>query len=91
MKRILDAKYSKADLKTIAESFTHIYRQERDELYTLLKMYGCLFDGNIGTWHVNPYDIKLKPYAELYHGKPFTVTCIHEFTFKQKIDRLDAL
>ena len=32
MKRILDAKYSKADIKTIAESSTHIDPQERNEL-----------------------------------------------------------
>ena len=37
MKCILDAKYSKADLKTIAEICTHIYPQEINELYTLLK------------------------------------------------------
>ena len=30
MKRILDAKYSKADIKTIAESSTHIDPQERN-------------------------------------------------------------
>ena len=83
MKRILDAKYSKADIKTIAESSTHLYPQERNELYTLLKKYECLFDGNLGTWHGNPYDIKLKPDAEPYHGKPFPVPHIHELKFKQ--------
>ena len=31
MKRILDAKYSKADIKTIAESSTHLDPQERNE------------------------------------------------------------
>ena len=51
MKRILDAKYSKADIKTIAESSTHLDPQERNELYTLLKKYECLFDGNLGTWY----------------------------------------
>ena len=35
MKRIIDAKYSKSDLKTIAESSTHIDTQEINELYTL--------------------------------------------------------
>ena len=64
MKRILDAKYSKADVKNIAESTTHIDYQERNELYTLLKKYESLFDGNLGKWHVMPYDIKLKPDAE---------------------------
>ena len=51
MKRILDAKYSKAHIKTIAESSTHLDPQERNDLYTLLKKYECLFGGNIGTWH----------------------------------------
>ena len=40
MKPILNAKYSKADIKTIAESFTHLDPQERNKLYTLLKKYG---------------------------------------------------
>ena len=77
MKRILDAKYSKADIKTIVESSTRIDPQERNELYTLLKKYESLFDGNLGTWHGKPYDIKLKPYAGPYHGKPFPVPRIN--------------
>ena len=64
MKRILDVKYSKADIKTIAESSTHLEPQEINELYTLLKKYECLFHGNLGTWYVKPYDNKLKPDAE---------------------------
>ena len=85
MKRILDAKYSKADLKTIAEIYTHLDPQERNELYALLKKYECLFDGNLGTWHDKPYDIKLKPDAEPYHGKPFLVPRIYELTFKKEL------
>ena len=69
MKRILDAKYTEANLKTIAERSTNIDPQEINELYTLLKKYESLFDGNLGTWHGKPYDIKLKPDAEPYHGK----------------------
>ena len=43
MKRILDAKCSKADIKNIAESSTHLDPKERNELYTLLKKYeSCL-------------------------------------------------
>ena len=55
---------STADIKTIAESSTHLDLQERNELYTLLNNYECLFDGNLGTWYVKPYDIKLKPDVE---------------------------
>ena len=91
MKRILDAKYSKADIKTISESSTHLDPQERNKLYTLLKKYECLFDGNLGKWHGKPYDIKLKPDAEPYHGKTFTVLRIHELTFKQELDQLEYL
>ena len=50
-----------------------------------------LFDGNLVTWHGKPYDIKLKPDAEPYHGKPFPVPRIHELTFKQELDRLKYL
>ena len=80
MKRILDAKYSKADIKTIAESSTHLDLQERNELYTLLKKYECLFNGNLGIWYVKPYYIKLKPDAEP-KLKTFPVPRIHELTF----------
>ena len=83
MKRILNAKYSKKDIKTIAESSTHLDPQEINQLYTLLKKYECSFDGNLGTCHGKPYDIKLKPDVEPYNVKPFPVPRIHELTFKQ--------
>ena len=83
MKHIFDAKYSKDDLKSITENSTHLDTQERNDLYTVLKKYEWLFDGNLGTCHGKPYDIKLKPDSEPYHGKPFPVPRIHELTFKQ--------
>ena len=49
MKRILNAKYTKADLKNIAVSSTHIDLQERNKLYKILKKYESFFDGNLGT------------------------------------------
>ena len=83
MRRILDAKYTKYRLKTIAESSTHLDLQEINELYTLLNKYESLFDDILVTWHGKPYDIKLKPDAEPYHGKKIRVPCIHELTFRQ--------
>ena len=50
-----------------------------------------MFDGNIVTCHGKPYDIKLKPDSEQYHGKPFPVPRKHELTFKQDIYQLEAL
>ena len=75
-------------LKPIAESSTRLDPQERNEQYTLLKKYECLFDGNLGTWHGETYDIKLKQDAEPYHGKTFPVQCIHELTFKKELGQL---
>ena len=72
---------SKADIKTITESSTHLDNQGRNELYTLLNNYECLFDNNLVTWHVKPYYIKLKPDAEPL-WKTFPVPRIHEITFK---------
>ena len=86
MKRIFDAKYYEADIKTIAEISTYLYPQEINDIYTLLKKNECLFGGNLGTWHGKPYDIKLKPDAEPYHGKPFPIPRIHKLTFKQELD-----
>ena len=91
MKRILDAKYIKTHLKSISEISTHLDPQKRNKLYTLLKNYESFFDGNLGTWHGKTYDIKLKPYTEPYHGKPFPVPRIHELMFKQELDQLGYL
>ena len=56
-----------------------------------MKKYEFLFDGNLGTCHGKPYDIKLKPDAEPYHGKPFPVPRIHELMSKQELDQLKYL
>ena len=50
-----------------------------------------MFDGDISPWHGKPYDIKLKQDEEPYHEKPFPVPRIHELTFKQELDQLEAL
>ena len=63
MKRILNDKYTKSDIKTVTEISTKLDPQERKEIYTLINKYEWLFDGNLGTWHGKPYDIKLKPDA----------------------------
>ena len=72
MKLILDTKYTKYDLKTITESSTNLDRQDRNELYTLLKKYESLFDGNLGTNNGNPYDNKLKPGFRTIKWKTFS-------------------
>ena len=50
-----------------------------------------MIGGNLGTCHGKPNDIKLKLDTEPYHGKPFPVPRMHELTFKQELDQLEAL
>ena len=50
-----------------------------------------MFDGDISPWHGKPYDIKLKQDEEPYHEKHFPVPRIHELTFKQELNLLEAL
>jgi hypothetical protein len=91
MSEILDAKYEKADLKAISENASHLSVSERQQLHTLLLKYEDIFDGNLGTWKGDPYDIKLKANAEPYHARPFGVPHIYELTLKTEIERLVKL
>ena len=50
-----------------------------------------MFDGNLGTWYSKFYDIKRKPDAEPYCGKPCTVPPIHELTFKQELGGIEDI
>jgi hypothetical protein len=84
MNEILDAKYSKADLKEVAESADHLTTSEKQKLLTLLKKYEDLFNGALGTFTGAPNDIKLKDDVEPHHARPFPVPKIHELTLKSE-------
>jgi hypothetical protein len=75
MKHILDAKFKKVNLKSIAEECSHLNNQEKLCLEMLLQP---LFDGTSGTWSGKPYRIELKPDVKPYHARPFPVPTIHE-------------
>jgi predicted aspartyl protease len=59
MKKILDAKYEAADINNIVTSCTHLSQQEQCLLKVLTK-YKSLFDGSLGTWKDEEYNIELK-------------------------------
>jgi transposase InsO family protein len=88
MTDILDAKYTKANLEEVVKNATHLTNQEREELYKLLKKNEDLFDGTLGTFTGDPYDIQLKENVEPHHSRPFPVPKIHELTLKSELDRL---
>ncbi len=88
IKRILDAKYEPADLDKVVAESTHLDKEERRALQALLEKHKTLFDGTLGRWKDELYDVELKPDAEPYHARPFPVPKVYEKTLKMEIDRL---
>jgi len=61
---------------------------KQKQLLTLLHKCQHLFDGTLGTWNGEPYNIELKPEAKPYHSRPFPVPKIHEAMLKVELDHL---
>jgi hypothetical protein len=67
--RILDAKYSKADLQSVVrDNCKHLSANQQKKLLQLLKKYESLFDGTLGDWKTRPVSFQLKKGASLHHG-----------------------
>ena len=60
MKEILDAKYKPADLAKVVETCQDLTKDERQDLLALLEEFKDQFDGTLGTWMGDPYEIELK-------------------------------
>jgi hypothetical protein len=88
IKEILDAKYEPADLDEVVAACTHLSSNERDQLKRLLLKYEPLFDGSLGQWVGDEYDIELKPDAKPYHARAFPIPRIHERTLRTEVERL---
>ncbi len=91
IKRILDAKYEKADLPQVVANCTHLTTDKQLSLNTLLNKYEPLFDGTLGKWTGEPYHIELKPDAIPYHARQYPVPKIHEQTLRKEVERLCEL
>jgi hypothetical protein len=65
LKKKLDTKYEPADLNKIARNCDYLTDNKQMQLLSLLHKYQHLFDGLFGTWNAKPYDIELKPDANL--------------------------
>ena len=50
-----------------------------------LKKYETLFDGTLGHWCGEDYEIELKPNAKPYHAKPFPVPKAYEETLRKEV------
>ena len=88
IKKILDAKYEKANLHQVAKDQSHLDKYEQEKLLRLLKKYENLFDGTLGRWTGPVYDIELKPGATPYHARSYPIPKVHEATLKMEVERL---
>ena len=58
IKKILDAKHEPADLNEVVSACTHLTDAKRDKLKNLLNKYKELFDGTLGYWIGQEYDVE---------------------------------
>ncbi len=92
MTRILDAKYKRADLQSIARGICkHLCTNQQKKLLQLLKKYESLFDGTLGDWKTKPVLFQLREGVSPYHGQAFPVPKIHKDTIIKEVERLCKL
>jgi len=73
VKRMLDAKCDKADIKKICEEQAELDKQQREQLAVLLHKYEALFDGQLGRWHGQEVKLELQEWAKPYHARAYNV------------------
>lgn len=88
VRRILDAKYEKADLDATVSNCKHLEPNQKSTLLALLKKYETMFDGTLGKWTGDPYHIELKPNVTPYHARAYPIPRIHEQTLRDEVHRL---
>jgi Retroviral aspartyl protease len=88
VKHIIEAKYEKADLSQIVSSCSQLSTLEQHKLLKLLQLHEPLFDGTLGHWKGQPYDIKLRDGIKPYHARPYPIPKVYEATLKMEVDRL---
>ena len=71
--RILDADYSKVEMKSYIDSLDHLDSNEKMELLNNLNQFPTLFGGGLGKLLIEPIRLELKPDAKPYHAQPFAV------------------
>ena len=72
----------------IGAKCTHLTLEQQEDLNFLLKKYESLFDGSLGTWKGEDYDIELRSDAKPYHARAFPIPRIHEQTLRHEVESL---
>ena len=83
MRRILDAKYKKADLnKVTTKQCQHLNTKERKILLRILRKFKDMFDVKLGKWNTSLVDLELKDDEKPVYLQPYSVPRVHEAMFK---------
>ncbi len=89
---ILDAKYEKSDLPSIAKNnCAHLSTLHCNFLLALLLKFEKLFDGMLGDWKLPPVSFELKEGAKPYHGRPYPIPKIHKATLMKDVNCLISI
>jgi hypothetical protein len=90
--RILDAKYTNADLwLVVRDNCKHLKDNQQKKLLQLPIEYELLFNGTLGDPKTKPVSFQLKEGASPYHGQAFPVPKIHKDTLIKEVARLVQL
>ena len=88
IKKILDTKYDKANLKEIITKLKYLNSDEQLLIYRLLKKHENMFDVTFGNHTGSEYKIELLKGAQPYHAKRFPIPKVYEETLKTEVNRL---
>jgi transposase InsO family protein len=86
--RILDADYSKQDLKEFVKELDQLTDEEKSLLLRTLTKHEDVFQGGLGRLNIKPIHLELKPDSQPYHARAFPVPQKLERTTKKEMDRL---
>ena len=82
MRRILDAKYKKADLnKVMTKQCQHLNTEEHEILLNILQKYEHIFDGTLGKWNTTPADLDLREDVKPVCSRPYPVPSLNKDMF----------
>jgi hypothetical protein len=91
MKKIIEAKYEAANLDQIVQNCDNLTTTEKNQLLKVLQKFESLFDGTLGHWKDEPYNIELKPDIKPYHARPYPIPKAYEANLKLEVERLCKL
>ena len=84
MRRILDAKYEKAELnKVTTKQCQHLNTKERKILLRILRKFKDMFDVKLGKWNTSLVDLELKDDENPVYLRPYSVPRVHAAMFRK--------